>query len=125
MILILFGKNLCILNMDINNQKTITLHLSHFCQGGGNKDEFTFTENTSLLNLVKYIFKSNLKIMSDLDKECFKIAQGVPFLFHSKNLYLEIETDNLEITLNELGIEKGDVISTYLKDEVINVLKNT
>lgn len=111
--------------MDINNQETITLHLSHFCQGGGGKDEFTFTEDTTLLNLVEYIVQSNLKIMSDLDKKCFNIAQCVPFLFHSKNLDLEIKTDNLEITLNELGIEEGDIISTYLKDEVISALKNT
>ena len=111
--------------MDIDNQETITLHLSHFCQGGGGKDEFTFTEDTTLMNLIRYIVQSNLKIMSDLDKECFKIAQGVPFLFYSKNLDLEIETSNLEITLNELGIEEGDIISTYLKDEVINALKNT
>lgn len=108
--------------MNIDNQKTITLHLSHFCQGGGGKDVFTFTEDNTLMDLIKYIVQSNLKIMSDLDKECFKIAQGVPFLFHSKNLDLEIETDNLEITLNELGIEEGDIISTYLKDEVINML---
>lgn len=111
--------------MDIDNKETITLHICHLCQGGGGKNVFQFTEDTTLMDLVKYIVQYYLQIMSDLDKKCFKIAQGVPFFFHSKNLDLEIETNNLEITLYELGIVEGDVISTYLKDEVINAFKNT